>query len=109
MWVVLCRSWSWPNPDLAGTGCCAGAGSSRGLPGRHLVGILGRGINPGRRSWRGPGAVWDHLCISESCIRGRMNLPKSPAVLGGECPTPGQLLPEQQTNNLESIGRIKGI
>lgn len=43
MWVVLCRSWSWPNPSLAGTGCCAGVESSQGLAGGQLVGILGEG------------------------------------------------------------------
>lgn len=35
-------------------------------PGRwHLVGILGRGkgIDPGRRSWRGPGAVGDQITV----------------------------------------------
>lgn len=62
MWVVLCRSW--PNPSLAGTGCCAAGSGKQPGPGRQASGGhfgRGRGINPGRKSCRGPGAVWDQV------------------------------------------------
>ena len=56
--------WSWPNPSLQGQGVVqrgaggGGAEGSQGLTG-HLVAVLGRGrgINPGRRRCRGPGAA----------------------------------------------------